>query len=271
MTKHFKFIATLLFIFVIAGQTIYGQNKAIIFINNLNAYSSKIKPKDTLLGLRFFKPKINEITLNPDSTFEFWSRPNVSCFSWHNYKGTWRKNNDTIYFNDNYEIVEIEYNVTYKKDSINSYIITFTSDKNSDFKDKEIKVQYIYDYDSHLENIEKVFKLKSSNLLEIPFNEIPDLKELTSIRAECQFNYEKRRAYITDCSEKKYLNKKGKEIPNIINVEYIEKPKKEIVYRTIKGVLNKNKLVIVSITKSKTLLPDHNKDILFEDNYTLMN
>ena len=94
MTKNFQFIAILTTIFIGFGPTIYGQDKAITFSNTKNSFYSKTtSAKDT-----FFAPKINEITLKPDSTFEFWSRSHLSCFTWHSYKGTWKKRIKTPYF-----------------------------------------------------------------------------------------------------------------------------------------------------------------------------
>src|SRR5262245_27257556 len=108
---------TTLIVLASTGQAIYGQDKAITFSNILNAYYNNTNTKDTLLGFRFFEPKINEIILNPDATFEFWSRPNMSCFTWHSYKGTWKKNNDTLLFYDNYQVEENDTKATYKRDS----------------------------------------------------------------------------------------------------------------------------------------------------------
>ena len=182
MTKHFQFRATLLLILATAGQTIYGQAKTITFRNNLNAYYSETRPKDTLLGFRFFEPKINEVTLNPDATFEFWSRPNVSCFTWHSYKGTWKRNNDTLLFYDNYQVEENEAKVTYKRGSRQEFVITFKTDKGSILKNKNIKIGYEFDYDAHIDSPEKIFSLDSNNSVVISYKEIPNLDKLTAMK-----------------------------------------------------------------------------------------
>ncbi|HKB43406.1 MAG TPA: hypothetical protein VKC90_03420 [Chitinophagaceae bacterium] len=265
MTKHFQFIATFLLILNTTGQTIYGQTKAITFSNNLNAYYSKTK--DTLLGLRFFEPKINEITLNPDATFEFWSRPNMSCFTWHSYKGTWKKNNDTLLFYDNYQVEENDTKATYKRDTKKEFVITFKTDKGSVLKNKSLKIQYEYDYDAHIDSPEKIFSLGENNSVVIPYKDIPNLDKLAAIRIEYLLNYtEKRYNYLT---ENKTINVKQRDIPNIIDVEFVERPKKEIVYRTIRAVVKNDTLRIVSSSKTKTILSDYYRDIEFENSYSL--
>ena len=270
MTKQFQFIATLLLIIVTADQTTYGQNKAITFINNLNAYYNPTRPKDTLKGLagfRFFEPKINEITLNPDATFEFWSRPNVSCFTWHSYKGTWKKNKDTLLFYDNYQIEENDTKATYNKGSRQEFLITFKTDKSSVLKNKSIKIDYEYDIDAHIDGPEKIFTLDENNSVVISYKDISNLDKLAAIRVEYLLNYtDKRYSYLT---ENKTINRKEGDIPNIIEVEFIENPKKEIVYRTITAFVKNDLLKIVSNSKSKTILPDYYREIEFEESYSL--
>lgn len=267
MTKKFQFIATLLFLLLTVGQTMYGQTKAIIFRNDLNAYYSETRQKDTLKGFSFFKPKINEITLNPDASFEFWSRPNMSCFTWHSYKGTWKRDKDTIFFYDNYEVDELDTRATYKKDSKKEFVITFKTDKNLGLKNRNIKIQYWYDYDAHLETPETNFTLTADNSVTIPFADIPNLDKLASIRVEYLLNFtEKRFDFLT---ENKTANVIQADIPNIINVLFVEKPKKEIVYRTIKSIEKDGNLKILSVTKTTVNLPDYHRNIEFEDSYAL--
>lgn len=268
MTKIFQLIVTPIVILLSVGQTTYGQTKAIKFSNNLNAYYNHTRPKDTLLlGLRFFEPKINEITLYPDATFEFWSRPNVSCFTWHSYKGTWKKNSDTLVFSDNYQVDENDTKATYKRDSRQEFVLTFKTDKGSLLKNKSIKIQYEYDYDAHIDSPEKTFSLDANNSIIIPFKDIPNLNKLAAIRIEYLLNYtEKRYNYLT---ENKTINVKQVDVPNIIDVEFLERPKKEIVYRAIKAVVKNDTLKIISSSKTKIILPDYYRDIEFEDSYSL--
>ena len=270
MTKFFQFTITLTLIIISAGQTTYGQYKAITYSNYLNAYYNQARPKDTLKGLagfRFFEPKINEITLNPDATFEFWSRPNVSCFTWHSYKGTWKKSNDTLLLYDNYQVEENDTKATYKKNTRQEFVITFKTDKGSLLKNKSIKIQYEYDYDAHIDSPEKAFSLDANNSVIIPYKDIPNLDKLAAIRIEYLLNYtEKRYNYLT---ENKTINRKEGDVPNIIEVEFVEKPKKEIVYRTIRAVVKNDTLRIVTNSRTKTILPDYHRDIEFEDSYSL--
>ncbi|NCD71574.1 hypothetical protein [Mucilaginibacter agri] len=217
--------------------------------------------------LGFFEPKVNEITLNTNSTFDFWCRPNVSCFTWQEYKGIWKKCKDTILFYDNYEVVENDLRVTYEKNSERKYHIHLFTDKKSELKNKEIKIQYIYDYNSHLENVENILHLDENNDLEISFQDISSIDKLAAIRIEYLLNKEQKRfGYLT---QNKIVNIKNGDLPNIIRVELVENPKKEIVYRTIKGLVQNDSLVIVSTAKSKITLPDYHSEIMFEKSYTL--
>ncbi|GAB2833023.1 hypothetical protein [Ferruginibacter profundus] len=270
MTKHSQFIASLLLILATAGQTIYGQTKAITFRNNLNAYYNDTRPKDTLKGLagfRFFEPKINEITLNPDATFEFWSRPNVSCFTWHSYKGTWKKYKDTLLFYDNYQVDENDTKATYNKGSKQEFLITFKTDKGSILKNKSIKIEYEYDFDAHIDSPEKIFSLDENNSVVISYKDIPNFDKLAAIRIEYLLNYtDKRYSYLT---ENKTINLKEGDVPNIIAVEFVEKPRKEIVYRIITAFVKNDVLKIISNSKTKTTLPDYYRDIEFEESYSL--
>lgn len=270
MTNFFQLIATISLFSIFTGQTSFGQNKAITYSNDFNAYYNRTRPKDTIPGLkgfRFFEPKINEITLNTDATFEFWSRPNVSCFTWHSYKGTWKRDKDTLIFSDHYQVEENDTKATYKRGSKQEFLITFKTDKGSVLKNKRIKIQYEYEYDAHLDNVEKTVSLNSDNSIIIPYKDVPNLNKLAAIRVEYLLNYtEKRYNYLT---ENKTINVKQGDVPNIIDVEFLESPRKEIVYRTIKAVVQKDILKIVSISKTKTILPDYYREIEFEDSYSV--
>jgi hypothetical protein len=270
MTNPFIFISTLVLILTSVGQTSYGQTKVITFSNDSNAYYNKTIPIDTIKGLkgfRLFAPKINEITLNPDATFEFWSRPNVSCFTWHSFKGTWEKKNDTLLFYDNYQIVENDTKASYKRDSKKEFILTFKTDKGSILKNKRIMIEYEYDYEAHIESPEKIFTIDKNNSVIIAYKDIPNFDKLAAIRIEYHLNFtEKRYKYLT---ENKIANVRQGDIPNIIEVEFVERPKKEIVQRTIKSIVQKDTLRIISSSKSRTLLPDYFRNIEFEDSYSL--
>ena len=207
------------------------------------------------------------VLLNPDKTFEFWSRPHISCFSWHDYKGRWKKEKDTLVFSDQYEVKENDTKASYKNDSRKSFFISFRTDKNSLLRNKKIKVQYVYDYDALLDEPETIFNIRSDNTIEIPFKNIPNFKKLSAIRIQYELNFKTARYnYLTKNDP---LNNKKSDVPNIISVEFVEHPKKEMVYRVIKGVIQKGTLIIVSTTKTKTILPDHNREIEFENNFAL--
>lgn len=77
---------------LLAGQKIAAQNASLTYSN----FGAPIVfGKDTLHSSR-----IHEIILNPDSTFDFWSRPHVSCFTWNHYTGAWKREKDTLIFID---------------------------------------------------------------------------------------------------------------------------------------------------------------------------
>ncbi len=270
MTKLFQLIVTFTLIFVSTEQKTYGQTNAITFSNDFNAYYNQTRPKDSLKGLagfRFFEPKINEITLNPDATFEFWSRPNVSCLTWHSYKGSWKRNNDTFHFYDNYKVEENDTKATYKRGSRQEFVITFKTDKGSILKNKSIQIDYKYDYDAHIDSPEKIFYLDENNSVVISYKDIPNFDKLAALRIEYLLNYtNKRYSYLT---ENKTINRKEGDVPNIIEVEFVEKPKQEVVYRTITAIVKNDILKIISNSKTKTILPDYYRDIEFEDSYSL--
>ncbi|MFL5740216.1 MAG: hypothetical protein ACJ75B_08360 [Flavisolibacter sp.] len=244
---------------LLLGQTLFSQEKALIFQNFGTPSTFGI---DT-----FYSQKIHEVTLNPDKTFEFWSRPHISCFTWHEYKGIWKREKDTLIFSDRYEVKEEDTKASYKNDSRQSFLITFKTDKNSVLRNKKIKVQYVYDYDAHLDEPETIFDIKLDNTIEIPFKNIPNFNKLSALRIEYELNFkETRYNYLTLNNP---LNNKKTDVPNIINVEFVERPKSEIVYRTTRGVVKKDTLIIVSTNKTKTILPDYNRDIEFENNFVL--
>jgi hypothetical protein len=193
----------------------------------------------------------------------------MSCFTWSNYRGTWKRDKDSIFFYDDYEVNERETRATYKKDSKQELIITFKTDRASDLKNRNIKIEYWYDHNAYLGNLEKEFTLNANNSIIIPFSDIPNFDKLSSVRIEYLFNFtEKRLSFLTENAK---ANIKESDIPNIIDVEFVEKPRKEVVYRTIKGIMRGSNLIILSTAKTKIVLPDNRRDIDFEDSYTLTN
>lgn len=249
----------LIILFFLLRQNSFSQNKTLIF---QNFGTPSTFGKDT-----FYSQKIHSITLNHDKTFEFWSRPHISCFTWHEYKGKWRQEKDTLIFLDNYEITEEDTRTTYKNDSRQVFFISFRTDKNSELRNKKIKVQYVYDYDAHLDEPEVMFDIKSDKTIEIPFKDIPNFQRLSALSIEYKLNFtDIRNTYLTQNNP---LNRKKIDIPNVISVEFVERPKNDIVYRKIKGFIKNDTLIIVSATKTKTFLPDYNRELEFENNFTL--
>lgn len=113
------------------------------------------------------------------------------------------------------------------------------------------------------------FIYNSDNSIKISFSDIPNFNQLASIKVIYLLNnFERRNAFLTESDTVNVLNKS---LPNIIEVEFVEIPKHEVVHRTIKGIIKNGTLTIVSITKTKTTLPDYFHEIEFEDGYKLGN
>ena len=118
-----------------------------------------------------------------------------------------------------------------------------------------------------MDETEIIFDIKPDNTIEIPFKDIPNFKKLSAIRIQYELNFkETRYNYLTQNNP---LNNKRSDVPNIINVVFVERPKTEMVYRTVTGIIQKGTLIIVSTTKTKTILPDYNREIEFENNFAL--
>ncbi len=245
------------------GNGLHAQKGTVTYTNNLHSYEGI----PNLSEAGFYKHWIDYITLKPDSTFEFWSRPLVSCFTWHQYKGNSKKMKDTLYFYDNAEIVERDFRATYKKMNTNKFHIEFSTNKKSVLKNKEMKIQYIYDFNANLKDYEKIVFLNDDSFIEIPFIEIPNYDKLAAIKVDYLLNFKDNRyVYLT---ENEMLNIKKVDLSNNIKVEIIENPKKETVYRITKGIIQNNAMVIKSSIKSKTTLPDYTGELKFENSYAI--
>ncbi|MET0393489.1 MAG: hypothetical protein ABW019_10130, partial [Chitinophagaceae bacterium] len=77
---------------------------------------------------------------------------------------------------------------------------------------------------------------------------------------------EKRYGFLTQNDP---LNVKKSAIPNVIGVEFVERPEKEMVHRIIRAVVRGDTLQVLSVSKTKTKLPDYSREIAFENNYVL--
>jgi hypothetical protein len=260
MKKTFTII-----ILVFIGQISFGQKTPISFVNNE-------KVKDTSEFARLgWDDRISEITLETRKKFVFWSRPNaLSCFTWREHNGTWKKKNDTIIFSDNYEISESDARFDFsERNNEKNYLIKFKTDQNSVLSDKKIKIDFVYDFDADLKNIELNMELEDDYSLEIPFKTIPNRKKLASIRYEYYLpNGEKRFGFITESST---VNVKEKELPNSVIITFVENPKTETIYRTTKAILENDNIRIISKMKTKSDLPDYVGEIKFKDVYEKQN
>lgn len=248
----FKLILLLLF-----TQHLFSQ----VYVNDAKAYYNKS-----------FSEFSNErsfcdLTIFPNSTFSFYSRPNYSCFTWKEIKGTWKKKKNIYTFSSQYEVVENDVRFNFDRDSLKEFILKFKTDKNSELKNRIIKINYVYDFDSGIQDFEKLMNLDKTNNVQIPFSDIPNIEKLASLRIEYQLSSsEKRFGYAT---ESKTVNVKEREIPNIIFIEFVENPIRETVYRTTVGKLNGERLEIISSTKTKPKLPEYLNEVGFEKYYML--
>ncbi|TDU33696.1 hypothetical protein BXY82_3153 [Gelidibacter sediminis] len=245
---------------LLIGQFVFGQKTPISYVNNERVNDSSVNPW-------VIDNRISEITLTSKNEFEFRSFPiPSSCLTWREHKGTWERKNDTLIFSEQYEIVESDARFTFSNKNKNEYYhLEFGTDKKSKLSDKHIEIKFVYDFDSDFKDVKLKMELENDFSLKIPYNQIPNRKNLASIRFEYFLpNGEKRNGYIT---ENQTVNVKEKDLPNYIGITLIEKPKKEIIYRITKAILIDNKIKIISKEKSKTNLPDYTEDIEFKEIY----
>ncbi len=246
------------------GHSVFGQKTPISYVNNERAKDS------SAMGIGWDE-RISEITLKSQTEFEFRSFPMPSsCLTWREYSGTWKKQNDTLVFSDQYELIENDTRLKFvKKPNDNYYTLNFKTDKNSDLRNKEIVIKLVYDYDSGFKSKKLDLELNDENFLIIPFNKIPDRNQLASFRYEYLLtDSDKRYGYITESNT---VNEKENELPNFIEITIVEVPKKEIVYRTTKAIITANKLKIVSTEKTESDLTDYNENLAFKENYAIEN
>lgn len=221
-----------------------------------------LKINDVLV---YWDGEIQEIILSPNNEFTFVNRPMTSCLSWKYYKGKWELKNDTIIFTEQIEIEEKDVVFSFSNDHDPVYKINFETDRKSKLKNKEIEIKFIYDFDSDLKEVTIKKKLDKDFNLQIPFNEVPNRENLASVKFEYLLRRgDKRIGYITDGH---VVNRKENDLQNIIEVTFIEKPRKEMIFRKTIGVLMGNKIIIISSEKSKSSLPDYSDELYFKDFY----
>jgi len=238
----------------------FSQEK---YVNDSTAYyNSKSKEPFGYIN----NPSINEIYINSDNTFEMWMRPHNSCFTWQDYKGTWKKKDDSITFINQYEVKEADSYEILKKNNSDKFTILFKTDSKKIIANQSISITYEYDFDSKLNSEKSIeFTTDKNGIIEIPINKIPNFEKVASLAYQFQYKQRKISGYI---SESNFVNQKNKEIPKDIVVVIIENPKKETVIRTIKAVLKDNKLYIISSNKTKTNIKDFHNEWKFEKIYT---
>jgi len=249
----------LLIVSLLFALNAVAQDKALFYTNHGQAIKLEVGT--------FYSNKIHDIKLSPDATFEFWSRPGTSCFLWREFKGTWKKDKDTFYFSDEYEISQDDVTATYDQNKRQSFRLYFRTDEGHRLHNKQIRITYIYDYDAKLKDVPGDFTFSAGNTLEIPFRNIPNYDKLASIQIDYQLNDStERREYLTTNDA---VNSRKRNIPNNISVVFVERPKTEMVYRITKGVIRDGKLFIVSTKKTVGHLKDYGEDLQFEDGYVL--
>ncbi len=244
------------------GHSVFGQNTPITFVNNERVDDT------SEIGLDWDE-RISEITLKSQTEFVFRSFPMPSsCFSWREYNGTWERKNDTLIFTDHYEVVENDARFTFSNKIENKfYLLIFRTDKNSKLSNKNVEIQFVYDYEADLQVVKRKMELDNNFDLKIPFSDIPNRKKLASIRYEYSLpNGEKRYGYLT---ENQTVNKKESELPNHIGITFVENPLKETIYRITKAILADNKIKILSKQKNKSDLPDYTAEIKFKEVYNV--
>jgi len=247
---------------ILFTQYLFSQEKPIVYENNAKAYYNK--DFSEFSNERSFC----DLTIFPDSTFSFYSRPYMSCFTWQEIKGIWKREKNVYTFLSQYEVEEEDTRLVFNSDPQERFLLKFRTDRDSELKNRKIKIEYIYDFDARIEDVERTMSFDKKDNIEIRFTDIPNLDKLASIRIKYQLSPgEKRDKYIT---ENKIANVKKKNIPNVVEIEFVEKPKKEIVNRTTIGKVEGEKLEIVSNVKTKTSLPDYLEEINFEKYYELI-
>lgn len=246
----------MLIIYILSTLSLLAQGQSLTYLNHGEATE--------LPEITFYSNNIHEIKLSPDGTFGFTSRPTNSCLTWRDFKGTWKKVNDTLYFSDKYPIEQDYVTTTYKNNQQTSFVINFRTDKDHPLLNKKIQITYIYDYYTELKDVPGNFTLNADNTIEIPFRDIPSYQQLSSIKIDYLLNSSKRNDYLTT---NQYINVKKHDIPNLISVVFVENPKKDTIYRITKGVIRDGKLFIISTQKSTSILKDYGQDLTFEDGY----
>ena len=245
---------------LLIGQSIFGQKTPISYVN----YE---KVKDNSNNPLVVDNRISQISLTSKTEFEFWSYPvPSSCLTWREYNGTWERKNDTIFFYDKYEIIASDSEFSFSTSDKNKfYQLEFKTDKGSELTSKNINIAFVYDLGSDWDFEEYEMTLENDFSLKIPFENIPNINKLASIRFLYYLeNGEKRFGFI---SADDTITEKEKDLPNLIEVTFIEQPEKEIVNRITKAILIDDRIKIISSQKNNTNLADETSELIFKDYY----
>lgn len=252
-----KLYFSLIFLIGTLAQSQVVSNSYVNFVNDNQTVDDSIIEWDD---------RVSEINFKSETDFTFNIMPNVSCLTWRELNGKWENRNDTIFFYDQYEIYERDVRFKFSNNSLNNfYHLKFKTDHNSTWSNQEIKIDFVYDFDSQLDNLKSVWQLSDDFSLNIPYDKIPNLERLASIRYE--FNLTtigKRTGYITTSDR---VNVRTEHIPNEIQITLIENPRKETVRRLIKGILKDDIIKIVSTEKSDVTLKDNTEELKFKEDY----
>ena len=247
---------------LLVSNWMFSQQIILKFVNDDHSYHGKDRN-----DIGNYSHTINDIVMKDDLTFEFDSRPMHSCSTWKNYKGTYKVLNDTIIFKDNYKVEEDDVRVFLNRTSDEFYLLKFNTDRNSILKNRSIRIEVEYDFDSKIDRIDKTYEIDLNNEVKIFFKDIPHLEKVANLRIEYFLNSsEKRIKYIT---ENNVVNVRNSELPNHIEVQFIEKPRIEAVYRESKFLRKNKKLIFLSSFRNKIDLIDYHKVLEFEKEYTL--
>lgn len=250
-------------VFLISSNILFSQIFPTYFINHERNNSNQQN-----LILSDWDERICEIELQADNKFTFKSKPSyISCLSWREYNGDWKKSNDTITFLDKHKIYERNEKLIFSNSPENKfYLLKFQTDTNLKLTKRKIKIWLIYDFDSKLKDVELKMKLKKDFTLKIPFNKIKHISEIASIKYEYILpNGEKRTGYtIPDNTS---INKKPRKANNHIIITLVENPRIDTIYRTTKGIISKKEIRIISTNKTKSDISDYYSNLAFKEYY----
>jgi hypothetical protein len=212
------------------------------------------------------KTVIHQININENQTFEFRSIPNISCFTWREFKGTWKQKGNLITFKDSFKLQAADIEFEQKNIADNDFFeLSFKLDAKSAYSNQSIKISFTYDYDSKIKDVDSIYTTDKIGRIIIPFNKIQNRESLTALRIETKLlNGIKRWNYFTT---NKIVNEKENDLPNKILVNIVSKPYEETIVRTTKASISENKISIISSKCEKGKLQNFINDLKFGSEY----